>query len=72
MKIGGIRVFEIIHFPFEGQPIAPLNLCQLGGNSKILFILMFSTFIEQNLLTPERISIHWYIGIRNDLAQGGR
>ena len=62
------RIFEIVHCPFEGgaklhylcQPNGPAGRCWLGGNlkgqctiSKILFLLVLSTFIEQNIFFPE-------------------
>ena len=67
-KIREERIFEIVHFPFEGraklhhllQPNGLVGRCQLGGNSKgqcmiskILFPLLFYTFIEQNIFFPE-------------------
>ena len=64
----GERIFEIVHFPFEGQAkldhLCQLNglvgWCWLGGNSKgqctiskIFFPLLLYTFLEQNMFFPK-------------------
>ena len=67
-KISEERIFEIVHCPFEGRAKLH-HLCQLngqvgrsklGGNSKgqctiskIIFPLVLTTFIEQNIFFPE-------------------
>ena len=66
-KSRGGKIFEFLHFPFQGradmhhkiQPKGPGGRCQLGGNSKvqcmiskILFFLILSTFIDQKIFFP--------------------
>ena len=67
-KIREERIFEIAYCPFQGrakvqhlcQLNGPVSQCQLGGNlkgqctiSKILFPLILSSFIEQNIFFTE-------------------